>query len=265
MLLFINRGQWSGIRGQMTKDRITTGAFILSLIVHTGLLSSFSISPPETEQEMVIEMVSIEIELPHPVEEVVIEEEEPSPIEPELLPPEPEPDLEPEPEPPPPEPESGPEPEPGLKATTPLPEVKDVFPQVKEVRKVVTRAQDVVSSPPVKVASRLHQWTETDEALSRKQARENFLILVRRKIEQAKYYPRWARQKEVEGIVTVEFVISQEGKGGDIEIVESSGYKLLDKAALTTLKRASPFPKLPEGLGERLKITIPIVYRLIEE
>ncbi|MDI6793506.1 MAG: energy transducer TonB [bacterium] len=246
----------------MTKDRITTGTFILSLIVHTGLLSSFSLSPPETEQEMVIEMVSIEIELPHPVEEVVIEEEEPSPIEPELLPPEPEPDLEPEPEPPPPEPESGPGPEPGLKATTPLPEVKDVFPQVKEVRKVVTRAQDVVSIPPVKVASRPHQFTETDE---RKKAREDFLILVRREIEQAKYYPKWARQRGLEGIVKVEFTISQEGKGGDIRIVESSGYKMLDEAALATIKRASPFSKLPEGLGERLKITIPIVYRLIEE
>ncbi len=32
-----------------------------------------------------------------------------------------------------------------------------------------------------------------------------------------------------------------------MKIVESSGYKLLDEAALTTLKRAPPFSKLPEG------------------
>lgn len=244
------------------QDKITIGAFILSIVVHTGLLSSFSLSPPEPEQEMVIEMASIEIELPPPVEEVVIEEEEPPPIEPA-----PEPEPEPPPPEPMPEPVSEPEPEPVSKATTPLPEVKDVFPQVKEVRENVTLKQDVAGSPPVKVALRPHQFTETEEALNRKKAkaRENFLILVRREIERAKYYPRWARQRGFEGIVTVEFVISQEGKGGDMNIVESSGYKLLDEAALTTLERASPFPKLPEGLGERLKITIPISYRLIEE
>ena len=200
-------------------------------------------------------MASIEIEPPPPVEEVVIEEEEPPPIEPETPPPEPEP------EPPEPEPVS----EPVSEETTPLPEVEDISPEVKEVKEDVTLKQDLAGSPPVKVASRPHQWTETDEALRRKKAGENFLILVRRKIERAKYYPRWARQKGFEGVVLVEFVIGREGKGGDMKIVESSGYKLLDEAALTTLKRASPFSKLPEGLGERLKIAIPIVYRLVEE
>ncbi len=65
-------------------------------------------------------------------------------------------------------------------------------------------------------------------------------------------------------MVKVEFVITKKGEAGKMRITGSSNYKMLDEAALVTLKRASPFPGLSEELGEELKITIPIVYRLVE-
>jgi len=239
----------------MTRDRITISAFVLSLLFHLALFSScFSISYLKPEQEMVIEMAFIEIEPPPPVEEVVIEEEEPPQIEPETPPPDPESEPEPVPE-----PVSAPEPEPISEEPVPLPEVKEV--------KDVTLARDAASSHPVlaRAPSPSPQPAEEAAALRAKKAQENFLILIRRKIERAKYYPRWSRQKGFEGIVRVEFIIGDGGDVKDAKIVEPSGCKMLDEAALTTIKRAAPFSGLPKELGEGLKITIPISYRLIEE
>jgi len=71
-------------------------------------------------------------------------------------------------------------------------------------------------------------------------------------------YPCIARRNGWEGIVTVSFVISENGYVRDIKIKEGSGFDVLDKNAARTIKKASPFPKPP---AEAL-IKIPIAYKL---
>lgn len=71
-------------------------------------------------------------------------------------------------------------------------------------------------------------------------------------------YPDIARRNGWEGMVTVSFVISGNGYAKDIKIKESSGFEILDKNAIMTIKKVSPFPKPP---AEAL-IKIPIVYKL---
>lgn len=71
-------------------------------------------------------------------------------------------------------------------------------------------------------------------------------------------YPDIARRNGWEGMVTVSFVISENGYARDIKIKESSGFEVLDKNAARTIKKVSPFPKPP---AEAL-IKIPIVYKL---
>ncbi len=71
-------------------------------------------------------------------------------------------------------------------------------------------------------------------------------------------YPDIARRNGWEGMVTVFFVISENGYARDIRIKESSGFEVLDKNAARTIKKVSPFPKPP---AEAL-IKIPIVYKL---
>jgi protein TonB len=91
----------------------------------------------------------------------------------------------------------------------------------------------------------------------------DFLMMVRRRIEEKTSYPDVARDEGMEGVVRVEFVVRSNGEVDGLRMVGSSGYRILDEAAFTIIKEASPFPPLPEG-RERLKITIPIVYRLID-
>ena len=87
----------------------------------------------------------------------------------------------------------------------------------------------------------------------------NYLEMVRLKIERHKKYPETAKARQIEGFVTVRFVITPQGDILDVEIIKSSGQKSLDKAALKAIHAAAPFPVPPQHLfkGEiPLELTI---------
>lgn len=71
-------------------------------------------------------------------------------------------------------------------------------------------------------------------------------------------YPERARQMGWQGKVKVSFVISSDGFVKDIRILESSGVEILDRNAVETVKKASPFPRPPVAA----QLIIPISYRL---
>ncbi|MBU0569016.1 energy transducer TonB [bacterium] len=86
---------------------------------------------------------------------------------------------------------------------------------------------------------------------------------VRGKIEQMKLYPLMARRNGIEGQVIVQFTILSNGSVTTIENINSSGNKILDKAAMNAVKRASPFPHIPEDIAEKgLQMRINIAFRL---
>ena len=86
-----------------------------------------------------------------------------------------------------------------------------------------------------------------------------YLEMVRLKIERHKKYPETAKARQIEGFVTVRFVINPQGDILNVEIVKSSRQKSLDKAALKAIHAAAPFPRPPRHLfkGEiPLELTI---------
>jgi protein TonB len=72
-----------------------------------------------------------------------------------------------------------------------------------------------------------------------------YLEMVRLKIERQKQYPETAKVRQIEGAVTIRFVITPEGGILGVEIVKSSRQKSLDKAALKAVHAAAPFPRPP--------------------
>jgi protein TonB len=80
---------------------------------------------------------------------------------------------------------------------------------------------------------------------------------IRKRIERALRYPRKAQRAGMAGRTLVRFMICDDGRVQQLEVVESSGYPLLDRNALKTVRRAAPFPApvLPA------EIVIPISYR----
>ncbi len=85
-----------------------------------------------------------------------------------------------------------------------------------------------------------------------------FLAKIRRAIEEELTYPPLARRRKMEGTVVVGFGIDRSGMPTGIEIVESSGFSVLDREVIEIIRRASPFPYIPE------RVEVPVSFRLVE-
>ncbi|WP_260928833.1 energy transducer TonB [Novosphingobium sp. 9] len=75
-------------------------------------------------------------------------------------------------------------------------------------------------------------------------------------------YPADARHRHEQGTASVRFRMDREGRVLWAQLAQSSGSALLDAAALDTVNRAAPLPKLPQGMGEELTLTLPIAFSL---
>lgn len=73
--------------------------------------------------------------------------------------------------------------------------------------------------------------------------------LVRVWVQKNLVYPRMARERRLMGTVTVRFMLDSSGNVLNAEIAEESGYRILNKSALKTIKRASPFPTFPDEMN----------------
>jgi protein TonB len=82
-----------------------------------------------------------------------------------------------------------------------------------------------------------------------------------RLVERYKYYPLKARSNGIEGTSTVEFTVRSNGNISGVSLARSSGIKILDQAALQTIKRIGRAPPLPNS-RKRWKFNIPMTFDL---
>jgi protein TonB len=111
-----------------------------------------------------------------------------------------------------------------------------------------TTAAAVASNPVL-------QREETDRHL-----RSSVMELVSRELT----YPAIARRKGWQGIVKLELHIEADGSITDLQLAESSGYSILDRAAVQCLQFAS-LPGAARWLqGRTIDIVVPVEYRLVD-
>ena len=80
-------------------------------------------------------------------------------------------------------------------------------------------------------------------------------------LERHKEYPRVAQKRRQQGVVLLHIVLDRDGRVIEAHIQESSGYHLLDDAALAMLKRAQPLPPIPDDIREeRLRFVVPVQF-----
>lgn len=92
---------------------------------------------------------------------------------------------------------------------------------------------------------------------------ESFATLVRERIAATKTYPASARERKFEGKALISFTLNKNGQIIDLAVNTSSGYETLDYAAVQAVKRAGPFPPIPEKLGrETIAFNLPISFTL---
>jgi len=84
-----------------------------------------------------------------------------------------------------------------------------------------------------------------------------------RKIKKVQWYPKKALVKGEEGEVKIRITIDQAGAVINKTIIQRSGSRTLDRAALKMVGRAQPFPVIPEELNlEQFEFDVPLNFSI---
>jgi len=99
--------------------------------------------------------------------------------------------------------------------------------------------------------------------ISREQQKQHLRASVMTFITGQLNYPAIARRKGWQGVVKLQLLIESDGHISDLHIEQTSGYALLDKAALSSLQLAH-VPDAAQWLdGKAVSIVVPVEYRLV--
>lgn len=89
-----------------------------------------------------------------------------------------------------------------------------------------------------------------------RKAQEDYFNLLRQKIEEQKHYPRRARSAGQRGISTISFSLDDNGKPFAPAVTRSSGYELLDNAAMDAVIRIAAVGTPPPGAKRRVTFSL---------
>lgn len=93
--------------------------------------------------------------------------------------------------------------------------------------------------------------------------RSNYRGEVIARLKRHKRYPRRAQRRRQTGTATISFDLFSNGKAGPVSLIESSGYKSLDKEAIAMVSRSVPFKPFPSDISEKqMSFKIPVVFNL---
>jgi len=85
------------------------------------------------------------------------------------------------------------------------------------------------------------------------------------KVESVLKYPELAAISGYQGTLFIKFDILKNGSLGDLEVLKSSGYKILDDEALRSIRASAPFQPLPDDWKmERYSIRAAVIFYLGE-
>ena len=146
------------------------------------------------------------------------------------------------------EPEAAPEPVP----ETPLAAVVANHAEQIQGPSMVSVAADQVSNPvPGMTAEGARMASEL----------ERYVMLVQQQVQAHLHYPLKARKWHIEGQGKFQFEIAADGSLTDnkVTVLVSCGRRMLDRAAIHTIRDAAPFAAPPQGA---LTVTAPIIFEL---
>ncbi len=91
--------------------------------------------------------------------------------------------------------------------------------------------------------------------------KQDYIGMVIARLSKNKRYPSAERNRGREGVVSINFTIDPNGQARNIKVKGSSGNANLDKAAVETVNRSSPFPEFESSSGS-IDIALSIDYKL---
>lgn len=237
---------------------------IASLLIHALIMFTLPKPdydlPPPNKQEIRIELVKPE---PPAVKPAPPAPTEPEPVKP--TPPKPQPQkTEPKPIEQRPVTPQKPSPMPEHVVETPQPVVESPAPAVIAAKPSVSEAKpEVVVTPPAPPAPPEPVKASGPSEGDIDAARNAFRSAAHRELKKNQRYPRIAQDRGIEGDVKLSISIDDHGNITNIEVVESSGNKAIDDAALAAAQKSQLKPHFHEILRGRINnIIVTVSFKL---
>ncbi len=91
---------------------------------------------------------------------------------------------------------------------------------------------------------------------------ESLLALLHQAISERKRYPSMARRQSRQGTTTVAFALHPDGGIDQVDVIRSSGFGQLDRAALLAVQEVAPFSKASRYLDRPERFEVSVVFSL---
>jgi protein TonB len=152
--------------------------------------------------------------------------------------------------------------------TTPEEPGKKTLPRKRRMRRTAPepKPKTPIQAEPLDARSGpMRTSEETEAAVDRESETEAGQVLSEAKplyrVNPPPSYPRMARRQGYEGMVVLEVLVDRRGRVGDLRVLSSSGFTLLDKAAMAAVEKwlFEPGRRGDEAVAMRVRVPIRFV------
>jgi len=95
-------------------------------------------------------------------------------------------------------------------------------------------------------------------------SKAHVIAIIYKALNQHFTYPRIAQRRNWQGKVLLSIHITAAGEIKNIKLSQSSGYSILDQAAISSLTKVRELPQLTSWLPYDIDLTLPVIYQLTE-
>ena len=148
------------------------------------------------------------------------------------------------------------------KKSSPQQLVKSLTTLTKKSEHAYTKASRTEQAPN-KNAQKKPLNTTTRSSVS-SQSRAHVISIVYEQLSNNFNYPRIAQLHNWQGKVVLTFHITTKGDIANIQLNQSSGYAILDDAAISALSKIGKLPLLANSIKTDMEIQLPVLYQLTQ-
>lgn len=144
-------------------------------------------------------------------------------------------------------------------------EIAQHYPVKPQLRKINKVSKNIQTSKPLKKISEQTKEPQQQSSTSKQKnviSKAHVVSVIYKHLTEHFKYPRIAQRRNWEGKVLLAFHITRDGNIKNIKINHSSGYNVLDQAAMISLQKIGQLPQLSSWLSSGMEIQIPIIYQL---
>ena len=122
--------------------------------------------------------------------------------------------------------------------------------------KLAKATENIIQKKPVEDKSAYLQEKQQAESRAR------VISIIYKELQPYFSYPKQAVRRNWQGKVLLSLQVTSSGQIKRIQITKSSGYNLLDQAAIKALRRIENLPYASNWLATDIELNLPIIYKL---